>query len=93
MNKLNVTRSAIWIATMPVRFLSLSKNSTTSRRMSQSSLTSVRSNQSARSPQSRLRPSGGYRDLRSFNTTTVVYDATVSFCHRFLDPRSRLVDK
>jgi restriction system protein len=41
----------------------------------------------------RLRPSGGYRELRSFRTATVIYDATVSFCARFLDPRSRTVDQ
>ena len=41
----------------------------------------------------RLRPSGGYRKLRSFRTTTVIYDATVSFCDRFLDKRSRTVDQ
>jgi len=41
----------------------------------------------------RLRPSGGYRTLRSFQTTTVIYDATVSFCERFIDKRSRLVDQ
>ena len=41
----------------------------------------------------RLRPSGGYRELRSFQAATVIYDATVSFCSRFLDPRSRTVDQ
>ncbi|MEK6743832.1 MAG: four helix bundle suffix domain-containing protein [Nitrospirota bacterium] len=41
----------------------------------------------------RLRPSGGYRKLRSFQTTTVIYDATVSFCDRFMDKRSRTVDQ
>lgn len=41
----------------------------------------------------RLRPSGGYRQLRSFRTTTIIYDATVSFCERFLDKRSRTVDQ
>jgi len=41
----------------------------------------------------RLRPSGGYRDLRSFQTTTIIYDATVAFCERFLDKRSRTVDQ
>jgi four helix bundle suffix protein len=41
----------------------------------------------------RLRPSGGYRKLRSFQATTIIYDATVSFCERFLDPRSRTVDQ
>lgn len=55
------------------------------------------SDRSARSPESpapaRLRPSGGYRALRSFRTATVIYDATVSFCERFVDPRSRTVDQ
>lgn len=41
----------------------------------------------------RLRPSGGYRRLRSFQVATIVYDATVSFCGRFLDQRSRTVDQ
>src|SRR5262249_41661134 len=41
----------------------------------------------------RLRPSGGYRKLRSFQVATIVYDATVSFCDRFLDHRSRTVDQ
>ena len=39
-------------------------------------------------PYQRLRPSGGYRSLRSFQTATAIYDATVSFCRRFVDPRS-----
>ena len=41
----------------------------------------------------RLRPSGGYRVLRSFRATTVIYDGTVRFCDRFLDSRSRTVDQ
>lgn len=41
----------------------------------------------------RLRPSGGYRKLRSYQVATVVYDGTVSFCGRFVDPRSRTVDQ
>ena len=41
----------------------------------------------------RLRPSGGYRELRSFQVTTVIYDATVSFCDRFVDKRSRTHDQ
>jgi restriction system protein len=41
----------------------------------------------------RLRPSGGYRELRSFQTATVIYDATVSFCERFVDKRSRTHDQ
>lgn len=32
----------------------------------------------------RLRPSGGYRNLRAFQTTTVIYDGTVAFCDRFI---------
>jgi hypothetical protein len=41
----------------------------------------------------KLRPSGGYRSLRSFQTTTIIYNAAVSFCERFIDKRSRLVDQ
>ena len=40
-----------------------------------------------------LRPSGGYRKLRSFRIATVISDATVVFCERFLDQRSRTVDQ
>lgn len=42
---------------------------------------------------SHLRASGGYRKLRSFQATTIIYDATVAFCERFLDKRSRTVDQ
>lgn len=41
----------------------------------------------------RLRPSGGYRKLRSFQTTTLIYDGTVAFCDRFIDSRSRTHDQ
>jgi four helix bundle suffix protein len=41
----------------------------------------------------KLRPSGGYRDTASFQTSTLIYDATVWFCEKFLDSRSRLVDQ
>ena len=41
----------------------------------------------------RLRPSGGYRNLRSFQTATLIYDGTVSFCRRFVDSRSRTHDQ
>lgn len=41
-----------------------------------------------------LRPHGGYRKLRSFQVAEVIYDGTVTFCKRFLDPRrTRLVDQ
>ncbi|OPZ28247.1 MAG: Topoisomerase DNA binding C4 zinc finger [Lentisphaerae bacterium ADurb.BinA184] len=42
---------------------------------------------------SKLRPSGGYRGMASFQTSTLIYDATYWFCERFLDPRSRTVDQ
>ncbi len=41
----------------------------------------------------RIRPSGGYRTLRSFQAATLIYDATFWFCERFLDSRSRTVDQ
>jgi four helix bundle suffix protein len=41
----------------------------------------------------KLRPSGGYRDTASFQAATLIYDATVWFCERFLDGRSRTVDQ
>ena len=41
----------------------------------------------------KLRPSGGYRDTASFQTATLIYDATVWFCEKFLDARSRTVDQ
>lgn len=40
-----------------------------------------------------IRPHGGYRKLRSFQTAQLVYDATVIFCDRFLDKRSRTHDQ
>lgn len=42
---------------------------------------------------SKLRPSGGYRTTCSFQTATIIYDATWWFCEKFLDARSRLVDQ
>lgn len=41
----------------------------------------------------KIRTSGGYRDLRSFQAATVIYDATYWFCERYLDPRSRMADQ
>ena len=40
-----------------------------------------------------LRPHGGYRKLRSFQVTQIIYDATVAFCDRFVDKRSRTHDQ
>jgi restriction system protein len=41
----------------------------------------------------KIRPSGGYRDLRSFQIATVIYAATYWFCERFLEPRARMSDQ
>jgi len=40
-----------------------------------------------------LRPHGGYRTLRSFQVAEIIYDATVAFCDRFINPRSRTHDQ
>jgi four helix bundle suffix protein len=40
-----------------------------------------------------LPPHGGYRKLRSFQVAQVIYDATVIFCDRFVDKRSRTRDQ
>lgn len=44
-------------------------------------------------PHRKLRPSGGYRKTASFQTATLIYDATVWFCEKFVDNRSRTVDQ
>ena len=36
---------------------------------------------------------GGYQTLLSYQKARIVYDGTVWFCKRFLDPRSRTVDQ
>ena len=36
---------------------------------------------------------GGYRSLKSFQHAKLVYDATVEFCDRFIDKRSRTHDQ
>ena len=41
----------------------------------------------------RLRSGGGYRQLKSFQITTIIYDGTVFFCERFIDSHSRLIDQ
>jgi hypothetical protein len=42
---------------------------------------------------STLRPHGGFRWLRSFQVTEIIYDGTVAFCDRFVDKRSRTHDQ
>jgi len=36
---------------------------------------------------------GGYRDLKSYQNAEIVYDATVKFCDKFIDRRSRTYDQ
>lgn len=38
-------------------------------------------------------PHGGYRELQSYQMAEIVYDATVVFCDRFIDKRSRTHDQ
>ena len=40
-----------------------------------------------------IKPHGGYRKLRGFQAAQAVYDATVVFCDRFIDRRSRTRDQ
>jgi restriction system protein len=40
-----------------------------------------------------LLPHGGYEKLRSYKVAEVVYDATVVFCNRFIEKRSRTHDQ
>ncbi|KAF0143319.1 MAG: hypothetical protein FD156_2738 [Nitrospirae bacterium] len=38
-------------------------------------------------------PYGGYRNLKSYQATEIIYDATVVFCDRFISKRSRTHDQ
>ena len=38
-------------------------------------------------------PHGGYRELKSYQAAEIVYDATVAFCDRLIDRRSRTHDQ
>ena len=38
-------------------------------------------------------PHGGYRDLKSYQMAEIIHDATVVFCNRFVDRRSRAHDQ
>lgn len=40
-----------------------------------------------------IQPHGGYRQLKSYQNATIVYDATVAFCNRFVPLRSRTHDQ
>ena len=36
---------------------------------------------------------GGYRDLKSFQTATLVYDLTVAFCNRYMTYRANMTNR
>jgi four helix bundle suffix protein len=38
-------------------------------------------------------PHGGYRNLKSYQNAEIIHDATVAFCNRFVDRRSRTHDQ
>jgi len=40
-----------------------------------------------------ITPHGGYRDLKSYQMSEIVYDGTAVFCNRFIDRRSRTHDQ
>jgi four helix bundle suffix protein len=44
-------------------------------------------------PRASSRPTGGYRNLLSYQRAEIVYDATVRFCARYFDKRDRTVDQ
>ena len=44
-------------------------------------------------PEGFIPPHGGYEDLLSFQKARIVYDATLHFCDRFIDRRSRTHDQ
>jgi four helix bundle protein len=43
--------------------------------------------------QSFLPPHGGYRRLLTYRKAEIIFDATVNFCRRFVDRRSRTTDQ
>lgn len=40
-----------------------------------------------------ISPHGGYRQLKSYQGAAIIYDATIRFCERFVDRRSRTTDQ
>src|SRR5438094_9857000 len=44
-------------------------------------------------PEGFIPPHGGYENLLSYRKAEIVYDATVKFCDRFIDKRSRTHDQ
>jgi restriction system protein len=54
----------------------------------------MKQNQPSPQPAAGLIPAhGGYRELKSFQHAEIVYDATVKFCDRFIEKRSRTHDQ
>ncbi|MGI6278197.1 MAG: four helix bundle suffix domain-containing protein [Patescibacteria group bacterium] len=44
--------------------------------------------------ESKIFPShGGYRNLKSYQTSEIIYDATIDFCRKYINPRSRTTDQ
>jgi len=54
---------------------------------------SKRSHKTMNQEPSIIPPHGGYRDLKSYQMAEIVYDATVVFCDRFINLRSRTHDQ
>ena len=44
-------------------------------------------------PPQLIPPHGGYRELQSYQMAEIIYDATIVFCNRFIDRRSRTHDQ
>jgi len=44
-------------------------------------------------PERLITAHGGYEDLRSYQSSVIVYDGTVKFCDRFIERRSRTRDQ
>ncbi len=44
-------------------------------------------------PEALIPKHGGYRKLKSFQLAQLIYDVTVRFCDRYIDPRSRTHDQ
>ena len=40
-----------------------------------------------------MKAHGGYRNLKSYQMTTIIYDLTVEFCKRYIDKYSRMRDQ
>lgn len=44
-------------------------------------------------PEPLIQKHGGYRKLKSFQVAELIYDVTVRFCDRYIDPKSRTHDQ